>query len=290
MSRFILFICAFLLCVVPTASAQGSYTVQQLSTNFFAALAKPGGRSSTNAFFFVSGDMVIAGGAHMSKEAIDDLWSAIDTTIHKPVRYFVLTHHHPGFTHIDSAFPSEVTLIMSGETWQSLERDTRKIDAPLSLFSDGLTLRSPQSQTLVLSSIGAAHTDGDTIVIIPEAQLAYVGDLLYVKSVGFMGDGHMRPWLQSLDFLSKLELKQIIPGYGPPVGKEEVNEFANYFRDFLSEVLTRLEAKEDGAMIKKNFSLPKYQEWSGYKQFLRDNAEHAWRDLKDDFAAEEAKN
>jgi glyoxylase-like metal-dependent hydrolase (beta-lactamase superfamily II) len=290
MKRIILSLCACLLITAPVAAAQESYAIQQLSETFFAALAKPGGRSSTNAFFFVSGNQVIAGGAHMTREAIDDLWSAIDATVHKPVRYFVLTHHHPGFSYIDTAFPADVTLVLSGETWKALDKDVRKLSTPLLLFSDGLTFRSAQAPSLVLSSIGAAHTDGDTIVIIPEEKLAYVGDLLYVKSVGYMGDGHMRAWLQSLDFLSELELKQIIPGYGPPVGREEVIEFRLYFRDFLSEVLTRIEAKESAASIKKNFTLPKYQEWSGYKQFLRDNAEHAWHDLQNDFSGEEVKN
>ena len=283
MKLIILSLCTCLCIITPVAAAQESYAIQQLSETFYAALAKPGGRSSTNAFFFVSGNEVIAGGAHMTREAIDDLWSAIDTTVHKPVRYFVLTHHHPGFSHIDTAFPADVTMVLSGDTWKNLDKEIRKPDAPLLLFSDGLTFRSSPAPALVLSSIGAAHTDGDTIVVIPENKIAYVGDLLYVKSVGYMGDGHMRPWLQSLDFLAELELKQIVPGYGPPVGKEEVDEFRRYFRDFLSEVLTRIEAKESVATLKKNFTLPKYQEWSGYKQFLRDNAEHAWHDLKNDF-------
>lgn len=291
MKHIILSLCACLLIIAPVAAAQESYSIQQLSSAFYAALAKPGGRSSTNAFFFVSGNQVIAGGAHMTREAIDDLWSAIDATVHKPIRYFVLTHHHPGFSHIDTAFPADVTLILSGETWKNLDKEARKPEAPLLLFSDGLTLRSSQAPALVLSNIGAAHTDGDTIVVIPEEKIAYVGDLLYVKSVGYMGDGHMRSWLQSLDFLAELELKQIIPGYGPPAGREEINEFRLYFRDFLSEVLSKIEAKESVAAIKKNFTLPKYQNWSGYKQFLRDNAEHAWHDLKSDFnGEEEAKN
>lgn len=287
MKFIILSLCACLFIISPVAAAQESYKIQQLSENFYAALAQPGGRSSTNAFFFVAENQVIAGGAHMTREAIADLWSAVAATVHKPVRYFVLTHHHSGFSQIDTAFPADVTLILSGETWKSLDREGRKLEAPLFLFSDGLTLKSTQGPALVLSSIGAAHSDGDTIVIIPEQKIAYVGDLLYVKSVGYMGDGHLQSWLQSLDFLSGLELKQIVPGVGPPVGVEGVNEFRDYFRDFLSEVLTRMEAQESVATMKQNFALPKYQEWSGYKQFLQDNAAHAWQELKNNYKLEE---
>lgn len=282
MRYFLLSLFTFLLVPAPATAIQESYTIQQLSENFYAALARTGGRSSTNAFFFVNGNHVVAGGAHMSREAIEDLWGAVETTVRKPVRYFVLTHHHPGFTHIDTAFPADVTLVLSGETWKSFDKDARKTEASLLLFSDGLTFRSPQSPPVVLSSIGAAHTDGDTIVILPGERIAYVGDLLYVKSVGYMGDGHMRSWLQSLDLLSEIDLDKIVPGYGPPVSKDEVNEFRVYFRDFLSEVLTKIENKESPANIKKNFTLPKYEEWSGYNQFLRNNAEHAWHDLQND--------
>lgn len=283
MKRIVLLVCAYFLTSAPALAAQESYTIQQLSENFYAALTKPGGRSSTNAFFFVSENQVIAGGAHMTKEAIDDLWSAIAATVQKPVRYFILTHHHPGFSHIDTSFPADVTLILSGDTWKNLSQEASKTESPLFLFSDGLTLKSQQAPALVLSSIGQAHTDGDTIVIVPDNKIAYVGDLLYVKSVGYMGDGHMRSWLQSLDFLSELELKLVIPGYGVPVDNNGVNEFRKYFREFLTEVLTRIENNESLASMKKNFSLPEYQEWSGYKQFLKENAEHAWHDLQNDF-------
>lgn len=284
MKYILLILCSSLFMVTPVAAAPASYAIQQLSENFYAALAQPGGRSSTNAFFFVADNQVIAGGAHMTKEAIADLWGAVAATVNKPIRYFVLTHHHPGFSQIDTAFPADITLILSGETWKSLEREGRKPEAPLLLFSEGLTLKTTKGPALVLNSIGAAHTDGDTIVIIPEEKIAYVGDLLYVKSVGYMGDGHLLSWLQSLDFLSGLELKQIVPGYGPPVGAEGVDEFRNYFRDFLSEVLSRIETKESIETIKMNFTLPKYKEWSGYKQFIRDNAAHAWQELKSDFS------
>lgn len=290
MKHIILSLCLYFFIATPIAAAQESYTIQRLSENFYAATAKPGGRASTNAFFFVSGGQVIAGGAHMTREAIDDLWSAVESAVHIPVRYFILTHHHPGFPHIDTTFPPDVTLVLSGETWKPLDKEGRKSVNSLLLFSDGLTLRSPNFPSLVLSSIGSAHTDGDTIVIIPEEKIAYVGDLLYVKSVGYMSDGHMRSWLQSLDFLSELDLKKIVPGYGPAVGKDEVNEFRVYFRDFLSEVLNRIEANEDIASIRKNFTLPKYQDWSGYKQFLRDNAVHAWQDLQNEPSSDEAKN
>jgi glyoxylase-like metal-dependent hydrolase (beta-lactamase superfamily II) len=286
MKSAILSLVACLLIFTPAQAAQQSYTVQQLSANFYLARAQPGGRSSTNAFFFVAGKQVIAGGAHMSKGAMADLWSAVDTTLHLPIRTFILTHHHSGFSQIDTDFPADVTLVLSGATWKSLDIEGRKIAAPLLLFSDGLTFKSPQGPDLVLSSIGAAHSDGDTIVVIPEQKIAYVGDLLYIKSVGYMGDGHLQAWVQSLDFLAGLAMEQYVPGYGPPVDSAGVNEFREYFRDFLSEVLSRIEAGESVASIRKNFTLPKYQKWSGYRQFLQDNAAHAWQELKKDYGEE----
>lgn len=279
MIRYIFVCLVSLCCAAPLRAEQASYEIKKLSENVFAAIAKPGGKSSTNAFFVVSGDHVVAGGAHMTKEAIDDLWNTVEETTHKPIRYFVLTHHHVGFSHIDTAFPNDVTLVLSGETWKSLDKEKRKVSASTILFSDAMTLKSPDAPSVVLNSIGPAHTDGDTIVVIPETKIAYVGDLLYVKSVGYMGDGHMREWLKFLDFLSELDLRQIIPGFGPPAGIPEVNDFRNYFRDFLTALLAQEEAGANTATIKQNFTLIKYKNWAGYNQFLRDNAVHAWQDL-----------
>lgn len=270
----------FLLLPFP-AAGEGGYRLEKLADGIYAAIARTGGPATSNGFVVEGRDYVIAGGAHMTKEAVVDLFAAIAATTPKPVRYFILSHHHQGFSHIDFDFPPGVDIVTSVQTWQALSGEVRKTTYPVLFFSDGMTLKAPP-HTLILASLGEAHSSGDLTVFLPEAKVLYAGDLLYVRSVGYMGEGHMRNWIFALDFLGELGAERIIPGYGPVCGNVELNEFRTYFRDFLSSVVAHIEKGDSLEQTQKNFALPGYATYEGYSRFLRPNVERAYRDLKQD--------
>lgn len=279
-----LFILFTLLLAFPFPSwSDGGYRLEKLGDGIYAAIARVGGPATSNAFVIEGRDYVVAGGAHMTKEAITDLFAAIAATTPKPVRYFILSHHHQGFSHIDFDFPPGVDIITSVQTWQALNGEVRKPTAPVLFFSDGMTLKAPP-HTIVLASLGKAHSSGDLTVFLPETGILYAGDLLYVRSVGYMGEGHMRNWIFALDFLGELGAKQIIPGYGPVCSGTELDEFRTYFRDFLSTIVAHIERGDSLDQTLKSFALPRYATYEGYSRFLRPNVERAYRDLKQDLA------
>ncbi len=258
---------------------QNSYEVEELANGVYAAIAKTGGRATSNAFFLAGNSYVVAGGAHMTREAIADLFAAITGVTDLPVRYFILTHHHPGYSHIDFDWPPGVDVITSWQSWQSLDKEVRKVEFPLMFYSEGMTLKVDQ-RTVILTNMGKSHTDGDTIVFLPESSVLFTGDLLYVDSVGFMGDGYMQEWVLALEFIERLGAQKIIPGFGPVSGNREINRFKTFFKDFLTEVLRRIEAGDSQEKTAGSFSLPQYQTYEGYDQFMRGNVERAYQDLK----------
>lgn len=273
-----------LLLLLPLTSwGESGYRLEKLGDGIYAAIARVGGPATSNAFAVEGRDYVVAVGAHMTKDAITDLFAAIAATTPKPVRYFILAHHHQGFSHIDFDFPAGVDVITSAQVWQSLNGEVRKPTTPTLFFGDGMTLKVPP-YTLVLASLDAAHSSGDLTVFLPEARILYAGDLLYVRSVGYMGEGHMRNWISALDFLSELGAERVIPGYGPVCGGAELDEFRTYFRDFLSSVVTHIEGGDSLEQTLKNFTLPRYATYEGYSRFLRPNVERAYRDLTQDLA------
>ena len=50
----------------------------------------------------------------------------------------------------------------------------------------------------------------------------------------------MSDWVLDLEFMSRLDVKTVIHGFGPQ-GKEVIAEFRDYLKAFLSEVLGHLE-------------------------------------------------
>lgn len=264
-------------------SVQDSFLIEPLAPGVFAAIAKAGGQATTNAIFVIGKDYVVAAGAHMTRAVIDDLHKAIAARTRKPVRHFVLAHHHTGYTYIDYDFPPGQDVVMSWQTWKNIDAEVRKPDYSILFFNEGLTLKLG-GVSVVLTNIGKGHTDGDVVVYIPEAGVVFTSDLLYINSVGYMGNGYMTDWLLALDFLEQVGAKQVVPGYGPVSGTEEIYEFGQFFRDFLTEVLQHIER---GATLEEtltDFNLPQYHNMDGYDQLIKLNLTRAYNDLSNNFA------
>lgn len=266
----------------PAAPRQDSFLVEPLGRNVYAAIAKIGGKATSNAVFVIGEQYVVAAGAHMTKEVIRDIQLEIVALTPKPVRFFVLAHHHPGFTHVDFDFPPEQDVIMSWQAWQDMNNEVRKPDFPILFFNEGLTLK-PGGVTVVLTNLGRGHSAGDLVTFIPEAGVVFASDLFYVNSVGYMGGGYMREWILALDFLEQLGADKIVPGTGPVSGVDEVTAFKDFFREFLTAVLARIERGDTLDQVMKDFEMPNYRNMSGYQQLIKVNLQRAYIELKEQF-------
>lgn len=264
------------------AGDQPSYAVEQLAENIYAALTLPGGQASSNAFFVVGPEYVVAGGAHMSKEAVNHLVTAIATVTDKPLRHFVLAHHHRGYHHIDYEFPAGVDLLISWPTWKTMDEEKRKPERPAFFFTDGLTLKLGET-TVIMTNMGRAHSEGDTLVFFPEAEILFTSDLVYGESVGYLGDGYMEDWLLALEFIERLGAKKVIPGFGPPSDNRVIVAFKTYFRALVSEVLKHIEQGDSLERTVRSLRLPDYAELKGYEQFLGANVRRAYLELRENF-------
>jgi hypothetical protein len=247
---------------VAVVSVQDSFDIEPLSVGVFAAIAIPGGKATTNAIFVIGKEYVVAAGAHMTKEVIFDLRRAIAARTTKPIRYFILAHHHSGYTYVDFDFPSGQDILMSWQTWKNIDSEVREPEYSSMFFDEGLTLK-PGGVSVVLTNIGKGHTDGDIVVFIPEAEVLFASDLLYINSVGYMGNGYMTDWLLALS--------------------EDVYEFSQFFRDFLTEVLQHIERGETLEQTLANFDLPQYHQMDGYEQLIQLNLKRAYGDLSNNF-------
>jgi glyoxylase-like metal-dependent hydrolase (beta-lactamase superfamily II) len=76
---------------------------------------------------------------------------------------------------------------------------------------------------------GAAHTESDSVVWLPEDRVLFAGDLVVVGSHLNLTRGH-RPesWLAILGRLAALEPEHVVPGHGPPAGPESLATVRRY--------------------------------------------------------------
>jgi len=275
-------IAIILLFIAATSSAVEleSYIIERLSGNLYAAIAKPGSTATSNAFFYIGRRQVVAGGAHMTERATRDLLAAIKERTSRPLRYFILPHHHPGYTSVDFYLPAATDVIMTLPVWQSIKNEVAQFPNQIILYSDGLTFKV-DDRSIILTNMGQAHAGGDTMVYIPEDKTLFTSDMLYVNNVGFMGEGHMEEWVLGLEFMQQLDVETVIPGSGPMSKPEVIGEFKDYFKAFLSEVIKHIEAGDSLDKTRKEFALPRYRNYIGYDQLLGLNVERAYRNLSE---------
>lgn len=281
MARILLLALTTLLLAANPAAAQNSFRIEQVADGVYAAIARPASQATSNAFFVVGQSFVVAGGAHLTRTGAADLQAAIATVTDLPLRYYILPHHHRGYTAVDFDMPAGCEAVMSVETWQALSSEVRKVDFPVLFYSQGLTLKPGPDQTIVLSDLGAGHAEGDTLVYLPESKVLFTSDLVYVHNVGYLGDGHMSNWVMALEFMTTLDVKKVIPGYGPVSPAAAIVRYRDFLKAFLSEILRHIERGDSLEKTRRTFTLKDYRDWGGYQQFLATNLDRAYRDLKE---------
>src|SRR5262249_30114759 len=170
----------------------------------------------------------------------------------KPIKYVVLSHYHAVRVLGASAYQAQE--IIASETCRAMiaERGQEDWDSEHGRFPrlfraaesiPGLTwptLTVKQRMTLYLGkrrvelrSIGRAHTDGDIVAYVPDADVVCSGDIVEYKSACYCGDAHFTDWPATLSRLDNVKADALVPGRGEAlVGAKTVAEGIALTREF----------------------------------------------------------
>lgn len=169
-----------------------------------------------------------------------------------------------------------------------LERQVRRLDAMLKIrltnpsvsFSSGTVHLYLGKREVVLFTL-PGHTGGDVLVYVPDANVVFMGDMGWRKTLPNLVDATVSDWITSLDkLLVQYPNAKFVPGHGEVATAAEIREF----RDYLDDLRTRVkQAISDGLTIeqaKQQLKLPeKYKEF-GFQNFATPNVEDMYKELK----------
>jgi cyclase len=160
-----------------------------------------------------------------------------------PVRFVVNTHHHGDHTGGNAAFgQAGAVLVAASMALPHLATPPRRADgtAAAPMPAIGLPAISYDGPAMVLRIAGQtarlihppapAHTDDDTLVFFPEANVIVTGDvynsLLYPHIDAAVG-GSMDGMIAAVDQIAGLadENTRIVPGHGPVSSKADLAEY-----------------------------------------------------------------
>lgn len=169
-----------------------------------------------------------------------------------------------------------------------LERQIRRIDAmmkikltnPTMTFSSGTVHLHLGDREVVLFTL-PGHTGGDVLAYVPDANVVFMGDMGWRKTLPNLVDATVNDWIPSLDkLLAQYPTAKFVPGHGEVATAADVKEF----RDYLDDLRTRVkQAIADGLTIeqaKAQLKLPEKYKDFGFQNFAGPNVEDMYKELK----------
>jgi glyoxylase-like metal-dependent hydrolase (beta-lactamase superfamily II) len=212
------------------------FPLRNLGHGVYAVMGDTGRGSEgrANAGFVVTSGGIVVIDAEGSPRDGETLLRTIRSVSRRPIRWLVLTHHHPDH-HFGAivfrkagakviAHPDSRTLASEGGLDNQMidwirvvgldaMRGFEYADVPDRPVTTADTLRKG-GQRLIVFSPGPAHTAGDLMVWLPDARVLFAGDVLVEDGVTMVVDGSARALLRALNQIDSLRPRIVVPGHG----------------------------------------------------------------------------
>jgi glyoxylase-like metal-dependent hydrolase (beta-lactamase superfamily II) len=148
--------------------------------------------------------------------------------------------------------------------------------APTRTFS-GTAALEVGARRLTLLEVGPAHTAGDVIVHVPDANSVFTGDILFIEGTPIIWAGPVSNWLAACDLIEALDPAHIVPGHGPLADLSGVREVADYLRYIERESVARFEAGMGPAEAARDIGLGRFASWRDAER-IAVNVDTVWRE------------
>jgi glyoxylase-like metal-dependent hydrolase (beta-lactamase superfamily II) len=224
-----------------------------------------------------------------------------------PIKYVLLTHYHAVRVLGASAYEG-AEIISSGTTRDLIvERGRQDMDSEIGRFPrlfravesvPGLTWPTITFENKMsvwlgkrevrIEHLGRAHTAGDVVAIVPDADVVFSGDLVEYRSACYCGDAHFTDWPATLNRLAELNAKALVPGRGAALTSSSMTEEGiQLTRDFLSTLYDSVsDSVAEGHSLKQAFNTarkamdPKFSTWAIYEHCMPFNVSRAYDEAK----------
>ncbi|MGA0877841.1 MAG: MBL fold metallo-hydrolase [Ilumatobacteraceae bacterium] len=127
-----------------------------------------------------------------------------------------------------------------------LRLPTRTFDGRLDLEVGG--------RTVELIEVGPAHTRGDVIVHVPDAQCVFTGDILFIGGTPIVWAGPLSNWIAACDLMLGMDVETVVPGHGPVTDKRGIVDVRDYLSYIEREAETRFHAGVDAFEAAKDIA------------------------------------
>ncbi|MCF6315050.1 MAG: MBL fold metallo-hydrolase [Marinosulfonomonas sp.] len=239
----------------------------------------------------------------LANKVIEEIRKVTD----KPISHLVLTHYHAVRVLGASAYGAPEIIMSDAARAMVVERGQEDWDSefqrfprlfvghesipgltyPTTTFSDSMTVYLGNRRVDIMH-LGRAHTAGDAVVWVPDAEVMYTGDIVEYHSACYCGDGHFADWGETLENIAMFDPVSIAPGRGDAlVGREMVAAALESTLDFVESTYrpaARVAAR--GGTLKEAWDAvraecdPKFSDYAIYEHCLPFNVARAYDEAR----------
>ena len=235
-------------------ASQGDMTEKKTSfTEIGEGLYAFTAEGDPNSGVIIGDDSVMVIEAQATPRLANKVIEEIRKVTDKPISHLVLTHYHAVRVLGASAFGAPQVIMSEDargmveergqEDWDSeFQRFPRLFEGhesipgltyPTTTFNGAMTVYLGKRRVDIMQ-LGRAHTAGDAVVWVPDAEVMFTGDIVEYHSACYCGDGFFAEWGHTLDNIAAFDPVSIAPGRGDAlVGRGMVEAAIESTRDFV---------------------------------------------------------
>jgi cyclase len=216
---------------------------------------------------------------------------SIATVIKQPIRYLLSSPFHDQFSKGNLAYGDVVKIghenyrarLITQMQTGGASAEEQRTRLPNATYRDRMTLYLGGKEIQILY-LGRGHTDGDSIVFVPQDRIAYLSELFFSEEFPNMAGGYGVSWLEVLDRVDALGADIFIPGHGPiPVdpkatraGLNRLRQIFVDMRDALRTQIARGATEDQAAAAVK---LEQYEKMPNYTAQRETTVRRMYKDL-----------
>ncbi|HET7161731.1 MAG TPA: MBL fold metallo-hydrolase, partial [Rhodanobacteraceae bacterium] len=253
-------------------------------------IAVAGNHAGSNSGFIVGDDGVLVVDSFEDPAAAQALLKAIHQKTRLPVRYLVNTHYHLDHVAGNGVYQAAGAVIMAQRNVRAWERTDN-----LKFFGDKITSaqrRMVQSYVLpsvtyrhgievylgnrkVVVRVLPGHTGGDSIVVVPDAEVVFTGDLFWDHSLPNLIDANTRAQIHTnVVLLRDYPTATFVPGHGAIGKAADVRAFHGYLIALRQAITTAQNEGETGTALQQDVLSQlqgTYGTWNYFEHFAQTN-------------------
>lgn len=261
-----------------------------------------------NTGVIIGDDSVMIVDAQATPRLANKVIEKIREVTDKPIKHVVLSHYHAVRVLGASAYHASEIVMSEKARAMVVERGQEDWDSEFQRFPrlfeghesiPGLTWPSQTfnsrmsiylgNRRVDLMYLGRAHTAGDIVAYVPDANVMFTGDIVEYHSACYCGDGHFHDWPGTLEKIRAWDVDAIAPGRGDAlVGKKMVNAALDLTSDFVTSTYRPVaKVALGGGSLKDAWDAcraecdPKFADYAIYEHCLPFNVARAYDEARD---------